>query len=250
MFLSIIVRLVGFLISIVLSIYSIISIIRCKNRRTIIFSIVLIVIALVIPYMMLFYGQYRNNSLRLKDNVADTISLINRLDIKYDLDPNKVEYNGTVYEIEDNGEDIYPNFKFIGTYEAELNGVDIDIDILKGDKPIDKDVFMSRSFIAEVTRYNRKKFISRVEYGENDEYYWTASPIVEYDNPTLKVHTGVYDGTFNISKGNIIYCCSYSLSTNVPPFITAFMNTKPEDITAEELINMFIGVKNNCAELE
>lgn len=249
MVISIVFRILGFLISITLFGCSFVMIKSRKSNKYVLISITLVLIALLIPYMMLHYGQYRNNSLDLSDNANKVVFLIEKLDIKYDPEPYTVEYYGKEYTIGGNiegGEDIFPGYSFVGVFEAEVDGVYINIDILKGENAIDKDTFVSCAVQSELTRYNIDvgRFSSKIEKGENDECLWIASPLIEYDTSTLKVHTGVYDGSFYISKDNKIYCCSYSFSNDISPIITAIINIKPEKITAEELINKFINVEN------
>lgn len=249
MFLSIIVRIIGGIISITSLFYSIIRFKNNKSGKSVVVSIALIIIALLIPYMMLYYGQYRNNFLDLSNNANKVVFLIEKLDIKYEPEPYTVEYYGKEYTFGGNiegGEDVFPGYSFVGVFEAEVDGVYINIDILKGENAIDKDTFVSSAVRSELTQYNVDvgRLYSKIEKGENDGCLWVASPLIEYDTPTLKVHTGVYDGSFYISKDNKIYCCSYSCSRDISPIITAIINVKPEKITGEELINKFINVDN------
>ncbi len=249
MFLSIIVRIIGGIISIATFFYSIKRLKTNKSGKSVVVSIALIFVALLIPYMMLYYGQYRNNFLDLSNNANKVVPLIEKLDIKYNPEPYTVEYYGKEYIVGGNiegGEDIFPGYYFVGVFEAEVDGVYINIDILEGENAIDKDAFVSCAVQSELTRYNvdAERLYSKIEKGENDECLWVASPLVEYDTSTLKVHTGVYDGSFYISKDNKIYCCSYSCSNDISPIITAVINVKPKKITAEELISKFINVGN------
>ncbi|MGN0447077.1 MAG: hypothetical protein ACI4GC_00865 [Acutalibacteraceae bacterium] len=212
-------------------------------------SIAIIIIALLVPYMMLYYGQYRNISLDLSNNVNKVVPLIEKLDIQYAPEPYTVEYYGKEYTIGGNikgGEDIFPEYSFVGVFEAEVDGVSINIDIFKGENAIDMDTFVSCAVQSELSRYNvdAGRLCSKIEKGENNGCLWVASPLIEYDTSTLNVHTGVYDGSFYISKDNKIYCCSYSCSNDISPIITAIINVKPKKITAEELINKFINVGN------
>lgn len=255
MFLSIIVRILGGIISITSLFYSIIRFKNNKSGKSVVVSIAFVVIALLVPYMMLYYGQYCNNSLDLSNDANKVVSLIEKLDIKYDPEPYTVEYYGKEYIVGgtiEGGEDIFPGYSFVGVFEAEVDGIYINIDILKGENAVDKDTFVSCAVQSELIRYNVdvRRLYSKIEKGENDGCLWVASPLVEYDTSTLKVHTGVYDGSFYISKGNKIYCCSYSYSNDISPIITATINVKPKKITGEELINKFLGLENMYGTFE
>jgi hypothetical protein len=249
MFITIIVRIIGILGSVALLISAIVMLIKNKKSKKRIFgAVVVFLVALIIPYLMFFHGKYRKNDLKLSETVPEVVTLIEKLDLRYDVKPNTIEFNGEIFELE-GGEEAFPNFNLLAKYEARTDDAYVMIDVCIGEKPIDKDLFISRAFLAASAQDDPDKVSAKMESGENDGCLWTASPLIEYDTSTLNVHTGVYDGTFFISKDNIIYICSYSYPTKAPSFLIAFTNLTPKKRTAVDLISMFLDVENMYGEI-
>lgn len=244
MLLSIIVRAIGFLAAVTILIGSIVIMIKDrKDRKTVIASFLAIAFALFLPYLMLFYGQYRKNNLNLKNNVAEVVAAIENLDLEEYVEDDRYS----------DGTPIFQGYDCIKTYRAEIDYYYINVTVLKGTKEIDNEEFVSRCYReGAIQGYDEKKFFSKVDYGEVNGYSWASYPLIEYDEPYLKAHTGVYNSEFYIKNGNYIYICDYSMSRKLPISLISFMNVKPKKVSAEKLINMFNGVENmhNISEEE
>lgn len=162
MFLSIIVRFLGFLTSGIMLISSIVKIIKNRHNRSLMIKpVILLIVAVSIPYIMLFYGKYRTNRLDLKNNVEDVISSINELDIeKFDFIEHLRSYydNHYVYyydEDEDcptfdeyyrdfikDADPVYPGYECVELYEAEIPYIYLKVAIYESEKRMDKKTFM------------------------------------------------------------------------------------------------------------
>jgi hypothetical protein len=248
MFITIIVRIIGILGSVALLISAIVMLIKSKkNKKRIFGAVVVFLVALIIPYLMFFHGKYRKNDLKLSETVSEVVTLIEKLDLRYDINPDTIEYNGKTYEIE-GGEPIFPGFDtYVAKYEARTDGVYLLVDIIQGETIIDTEM-LACAFSSELTHDDSYNYTLRIESGENDGCLWVASPLVEYDT-NLYIHTGKYQGKFYIYQGNKIYLCRYSCSSDAPSCVTAFTNIRPKKRTAVDLISMFLDVENMYGEI-
>ena len=140
MTLSIIVKAVGILTSLILLISSIAVFAKNKkSKKAKITSAVLLLVALLIPYLMFFHGYYRKNDLKLSENVAEVVSLLEQLDYQYEIDSQTTENEDEIYE--QIGEPIFPGYDYLGSYEGEKDGVYLLVDVVEGESTIEEGLF-------------------------------------------------------------------------------------------------------------
>lgn len=245
--LAVLVRFILLIVSVVLLTKCFIGIFG-KRKAAVRSIAVMLSVALLIPYLLLYHGMYRTPGLRItEENIGEIVSIIEKLEYKQ-LPPAK-----------DGSSDYHFDFGFgaegteyIGTYESDVDNVTILIDAYRMEKQLDNQTLAElsgtaedRSFVPEVFLF---RYDQKIKQGQSGSDQWITSPLVALtlDEPLLHcgyLYCGGYNGNIDIQAGNIYYRCTYYYETKDVIFrwLTC---VRPHKYTAIELLTMFQTTEN------